>query len=356
MGVFNVAAVDDPSVIGINNATYANAGTGVAHNNIQQVSTFYFNENLMIQLVLYSTTNIMQNEIMQYGDFTAASGVYNGTCLFVSDDIDENKTIYRGDVDTRKQPLPSKLKDWLLYRLDKYIKRGFTIYFANQGLIDLWNNQDWFIAAGVTANFTCPFSLTPNDVVQTTFKEISTPIDKNQTTLNSNLCRNLCSNTFDQNFHDTGGESGEGQSVVINGVAIIDEKLTVFDASANALLQALETNANKDSFTSTLTAGFYAAGSAGQSFDMGVGVDRYRNATFLGSCDTTVYTNPLFVFQYNSNAASWFSDGIEPDFFPINATTLQFCFQRSNVPTRFIRPYFVTDCSLNEFQLVLTKN
>jgi hypothetical protein len=155
-------------------------------------------------------------------------------------------------------------------------------------------------------------------------------------------CSNLCANTFEAGFQDTSGENSEAA--------------LVFDASANAALQKLETNANKDSFVATLTPGFYAAASAGASFDLGLGADRYRNATFLGSCDTTTYTNPLFVIQYSTNGTNWFSDGIEPDFFSLNATTLQFCFQRSNVPTRYVRPYFVTNVSFNQIQIILTKN
>lgn len=183
-----------------------------------------------------------------------------------------------------------------------------------------------------------------------------TPIHTQVDTIQTTLCSNLCSNTFGDGFQDTGGKSVDNQYVVISGVTIVNSKLSVYDASANALLQKLETNANKNAFTSTLTAGFYAAGSSGQSYDMGIGSDRYRNATFLGSCDTTVYTTPLFVFQYSSNNTTWFSDGIEPDFFKINGTTSQFCFQRSNVPTRYVRPYIVNDISFNNFQIGLTKN
>jgi hypothetical protein len=175
-------------------------------------------------------------------------------------------------------------------------------------------------------------------------------------TIQSTPCSNLCSNTFDDGFQDIGGGSGDGQNVVISGVTIVNSNLSVYDASANDLLKKLETNANKNSFTSILTAGFYAAGTAGQSYDLGTDSDRYRNATFLGSCDTTIYTTPLFVFQYSTNNTTWFSDGIEPAFFQINGTTLQFCFQRSNVPTRYVRPYFVNNTSFNNFQIGLTKN
>jgi hypothetical protein len=181
---------------------------------------------------------------------------------------------------------------------------------------------------------------------------IHTPLDKIQST----LCSNLCSNTFDDGFQDTGTQGGDGQSVVISGVTVVNSNLSVYDAAANALLQKLETNANKNSFTSTLTAGFKAANTAGQSFDLGTGSDRYRNATFLGSCNTTIYTDPMFVFQYSSNNTTWFSDGVEPDFFQIDLNNSQFCFQRSNVPTRYVRPYFVNNISFNEFQIGLTKN
>ena len=168
---------------------------------------------------------------------------------------------------------------------------------------------------------------------------VSTPIDSIQTT----LCSNLCGNTFAQGFQDTGGDNSEAQRV--------------FDASANAHLANLDTNANKDAFLGTVTAGFHAAGTAAsQSFDMLTGPDRYRNATFLGQCDTTTYTNPLFVFQYSTDTTNWFSDGVEASYLQVNPTTLAFCFQRSNVPTRYVRPYFVTDTSLNTFQVILTKN
>ena len=169
---------------------------------------------------------------------------------------------------------------------------------------------------------------------------VSTPIDSIQT----NLCSNLCGNTFDSGFQDTGGDNSEVQRV--------------FDASANAHLVNLDTNANKDAFIASLTAGFYATGTAGSSVDLLTGVNRYRNATFLGSCDTTTYTNPQFVFQFSTSNTTntWFSDGVEPSYFTASATKLEFCFQRSNVPTRYVRPYFVTDTSLNAFQVILTKN
>jgi hypothetical protein len=167
MGTFNVQAVTDGN-------GYTNGEIYPLFNKVLNVTTFYFNDNLRIQLVLYDVgTTTAQDEIMQNGDFTAASGVYNGTSLFISSDVAANKTFYRGDQDRRDTLILGK-DDWLLYRLDKYIKRGFTIYFANQDLIDLWNSNEFVtsIPDGIKVNFICPFPLKPIDYVQS-FIEIT---------------------------------------------------------------------------------------------------------------------------------------------------------------------------------------
>lgn len=167
MGTFNVQAVTDS-----NGST--NGEIYQLFNKVLNVTTFYFDDNLKIQLVLYDVgTTTAQDEIMQNGDFTAASGVYNGTSLFISSDVAANKTFYRGDQDRRQYLILGK-DDWLLYRLDKYIKRGFTIYFANQDLIDLWNSNEFYSSMGYANkhNFICPFPLKPIDYVQS-FIEIT---------------------------------------------------------------------------------------------------------------------------------------------------------------------------------------
>jgi len=159
---------------------------------------------------------------------------------------------------------------------------------------------------------------------------VSTPIDSIQTT----LCTNLCSNTFDSGFQDT-GESGD------------------------SALQNLDTNANKDSAWTDISSNILvSSGNVLPAFSLGTGVDRYRNATFLGSCDILPPnpTTPMFVIQFSQDKVNWYSDGVEPSFFAINGTTLQFCFQRSNVPSLWVRLYMVNNTYFNDVQLLLTKN
>jgi len=140
-------------------------------------------------------------------------------------------------------------------------------------------------------------------------------------------------------------------------------ELLVYDSSANVYLQNLDTNANLTTSDTTIATLIYAASSFTGSFSLGTGPFRFRNATFLGSCNATTapYTNPMFVIQYSTTGTdNWFSDGIEPSFFvntTVNATAdWQFCFQRSNVPTQYIRLFFVNATTFNSLQLVLTKN
>jgi hypothetical protein len=167
---------------------------------------------------------------------------------------------------------------------------------------------------------------------------ITTPI----TTVQYAACSNICSDTFANGFQDT-GQTGE---------------LAVYDASANEYLQNLDTNANLTTSVIIITTLTYAASEfTTQTLSLGTGALRFRNATFLGSCDATAPNNdPMFVIQYSTDNSTWFSDGIEPSFFQITPTSWQFCFQRSNVPTRYIRLFFVNATTFTSLQLVLTKN
>jgi hypothetical protein len=187
-------------------------------------------------------------------------------------------------------------------------------------------------------------------------ENINTPID----TVQSTLCENLCSNTFANGFQDT-GQTGGGTEVSLGGVDITLNQLNVIDSGANAKLLRLDTNANKDaSYTDIyLTSTPIAAGTVATttSIAMGTGADRYRNVTFFGSCDTTTNANPSFVIQFSRlTGGPWFSDGIEPSFFKNATNDWQFCFQRSNVPTQFVRLLCVTATTFNSLQVVLTKN
>jgi hypothetical protein len=172
-------------------------------------------------------------------------------------------------------------------------------------------------------------------------------------------CSTACSNTFASSFQDT-GENGTGQNVVISDVDIINSRLAVYDASANAHLQNLDTNANlENDFLSLITTPVTkSAGDFVGVQSMGEGIFRYRNAVFMGVFDITVDTDPQVVFQFSQDGTNWFSDGIQPSLFdPAPPSNIrEFCIQRSNVPTLYIRLYFITQSTVNSLQLVLTKN
>jgi hypothetical protein len=184
--------------------------------------------------------------------------------------------------------------------------------------------------------------------------KVTIPIDNVQST----LCENLCSNTFADGFQDT-GQTGGGTIVSLDGVDVTMNQLNVIDEDANAKLLRLDTNANKNaSYTDIyLTSTTVTLGTAATtSIDMGIGADRFRNVTFFGSCDTTTNLNPSFVIQFSRlTGGPWFSDGAEPSFFKNAINDWQFCFQRSNVPTRFVRLLCVTATTFNSLQVVLTK-
>lgn len=187
--------------------------------------------------------------------------------------------------------------------------------------------------------------------------KISTPID----TVQSTLCENLCSNTFASGFQDTGQTGGGTEVSIINVETTAGNELKVSDNTTHTLLTRLDTNANKnasytdiyDNISTTITLGTPAT----TSIAMGTGADRYRNVTFFGRCDTTINANPSFVIQFSRlTGGPWFSDGIEPSFFKNATNDWQFCFQRSNVPTQFVRLLCVTTTTFIYLQVVLTKN
>ena len=145
-------------------------------------------------------------------------------------------------------------------------------------------------------------------------------------------------------------------AAVLAGVGITaTSQLTVYDADAHAHLTTINTGINKaSSFTDVGAVGLKLAGSVSASYDLGTIQNRYINATFLGACNTTTYDAPSFIFQYSFNTTDWFSDGIEPSFY-IDGTTSSFVFQRTAVPTRYVRLLFVSDTFLSSLQVVLSK-
>lgn len=130
--------------------------------------SFYQNNKLLIQLTYYDTTPsiTIKDYIQSTGDFSVGSGTYDGTNFYISSDIDKNITVYR-------DPILVTHADWMLYRLKKYIDRGFLIYFDNQTQIDTWTNTLWMTPTSTPFSgyydtyFVCPFNLKPVDYSQT---------------------------------------------------------------------------------------------------------------------------------------------------------------------------------------------
>jgi hypothetical protein len=144
-------------------------------------------------------------------------------------------------------------------------------------------------------------------------------------------------------------------AAVLAGVNIDRSQLTVYDADCHAHLSTINTGINKASInTNEGAVGLKIAGSVGVSYDLGTIQNRYINATFMGTCDTTTYASPNFIFQYSFNNTDWFSDGVEPSFY-VSGTSSSFCFQRSEVPSRYVRLLFISDTFLSSLQIVLSK-
>jgi hypothetical protein len=77
-------------------------------------------------------------------DFTVSAGTFDGTTIHMpyEDHVNYGFTIYREVVGGLKS------LDWMLYRLNKWIARGFTVFFENQQQIDAWDQGFWGYALG----------------------------------------------------------------------------------------------------------------------------------------------------------------------------------------------------------------
>jgi hypothetical protein len=132
------------------------------------ITSFYQNNKLLLQLTYYdTTTSTVKDYIQTSGDFSVGSGTYDGTNFYISSDIDKNRTVYRDPLYVGYDSSLYKA-DWMLYRLKKYIDRGFLIYFDNQTQIDAWTNSLWMTPTSgyYTDSFVCPFNLKPIDYTQ----------------------------------------------------------------------------------------------------------------------------------------------------------------------------------------------
>jgi len=151
MGLFNVDKATSSTI----------SGSFISKINDQlfKKKKLYYKDNNHIQIqvqLIQSVDNCLSYYILNNSDFTCASGSFDGTNLFISQESLSNITIFR-------ESLAKKL-DWLIYRLDKYIKRGFIIFFDNQKQQDKWdlymlNYSNKFSSSVLTEPMTCPFRL-----------------------------------------------------------------------------------------------------------------------------------------------------------------------------------------------------
>lgn len=143
-----------------------------------------------------------------------------------------------------------------------------------------------------------------------------------------------------------------------NTGAVVVASGTITETNSSASkdsLASIDIGLNKTStFSNISSVGLKSAGAFSDTFDLGVGADRYDSATFLGVCNTTSYATPNFIFQYSFNNTDFFADGVSPSFY-VNGSASSFVFQRASVPSRYVRLLFTADTFLTTLQLILSK-
>jgi hypothetical protein len=138
---------------------------GTNYSNTQTVS-IYIPGKTPIQLVLCDNDLIGSRSLTQYiqqtTDFTVMAGTFDGSTLTesYSNYIDTGVAVYTDDIPQADGNGRYHL-DWMLYRLQKLISRGFTVYFERQQQIDDWNNIPnnppiWGATSG--SSTICPFN------------------------------------------------------------------------------------------------------------------------------------------------------------------------------------------------------
>jgi len=142
-------------------------------NNPPYITSFYQNNKLLIQLSYYNTITNIIDYMRVNSDFSVASGTYDGTNFFISSDIDKNRTVYIDPLIVSSLDDGTNFTtrvDWMLYRMKKYIDRGFIIYLDNQTQIDNWTNVCWPGAGDIydiNNKYVCPFNLKPINYSET---------------------------------------------------------------------------------------------------------------------------------------------------------------------------------------------
>lgn len=97
-------------------------------------------EGTVIQIVslneAFNSSSYSEQTLVQYmadtGDFTVASGTFDGTTVNTPYPLDVTTTTYRESVAITNV-------DWMIYRLHKWVSRGFFVKFLTQSQIADWN-------------------------------------------------------------------------------------------------------------------------------------------------------------------------------------------------------------------------
>jgi len=144
-------------------------------------------------------------------------------------------------------------------------------------------------------------------------------------------------------------EPGE---VALNSIPNADgnDCLCVSDLAATNI----EINANKTSYVENLNA-FQAAGSS-IIVDMLTNENRYRNATVMLNVTSVTYPNPSVMFGYSEDDVNYYFDGNLASFYDLGGNNKSCVLQRTQVPSRYLKVYFITDTDVVDGHISLQKS
>ena len=131
--VFDAASPDNTNTKPFSRTTFGQSQ--LDYGNTKQ---YRKNGGTIIQLLLKyspSESNLV-NFLSADADMTVTAGTFDGKVINTPypKDLDTMKTTYRDAF------LGDRVRSWSVYRLKKFIDRGFFIYFANQAQVNAWNN------------------------------------------------------------------------------------------------------------------------------------------------------------------------------------------------------------------------
>ena len=117
----------------------------------------------------------------------------------------------------------------------------------------------------------------------------------------------------------------------------------------------IEINANKTSYVENIAGNLFAAGN---SFivDMLTNENRYRNATVMLNVTTLTYNNPSLMFGFSEDDITYYFDGNLASFYDMGSNNKSCVLQRTQVPSRYLKVYFITDTDVVDGIITLQKS